>query len=317
MAKKNEIIITRMINSPRELVFKAWVDPSDITHWWGHHGSTNTIKKMEVISGGICEFIIHESNGVDYPTKIIYQEVIRLEKLVYKQYVDSENNMNQFEAIVTFIDYREKTELTICMIFASVEERYKIGKEYRLEAGTQQAFSRLEYYLIRMHSPQLPDEEFSSTQTINAPRELVFKLWTDPNHFLNWWAKDSEIKVNKLDIQPEGIFHYGFETSYGETKWTKLVYQKMEKPTYLSFTSSPSDEKGRISDDFTKRSWPLEVLDEITFLEENGKTVLHMKSKPINATPAERKLFKDTHQAMETSFKLSCDRLIEYINSII
>ena len=53
-----------------------------------------------------------------------------------------------------------------------------------------------------MMTPEKPDEEFSTTKIIDAPRELVFQLWTDPIHFLNWWwPKEfkTELKVKKLD----------------------------------------------------------------------------------------------------------------------
>ena len=61
-----ELLITRLINAPKELVWEVWTLPRHIEHWWGPNGFTNTINKMDVRMGGEWEFIMHGPDGVDY-----------------------------------------------------------------------------------------------------------------------------------------------------------------------------------------------------------------------------------------------------------
>src|ERR1044072_4524095 len=75
-----ELKITRLVNAPRELVWKLWTEPEHIKHWWGPKGVTNTISKMDV--GGEWEFVMHGPDGTDYPNKHTYIEVVKPEKLV-------------------------------------------------------------------------------------------------------------------------------------------------------------------------------------------------------------------------------------------
>lgn len=72
-----EIVISRLIHAPRELVFKVWTDPKHVAHWWGPNGFTNTIHEMDVRPGGVWRFIMHGPDGVDYPNKIVYKEVVK------------------------------------------------------------------------------------------------------------------------------------------------------------------------------------------------------------------------------------------------
>ena len=59
MPTDREIVITRLINAPRELVFDAWTDPEQVGQWWGPSGFTNTTHKMEVKPGGVWRFVMH------------------------------------------------------------------------------------------------------------------------------------------------------------------------------------------------------------------------------------------------------------------
>src|SRR5262245_36352617 len=65
-----EIVITRLINAHRALVFEAWITPEYVAKWWGPNGFTNTIHEMDVRPGGVWRFTMHGPAGVDYPNRI-------------------------------------------------------------------------------------------------------------------------------------------------------------------------------------------------------------------------------------------------------
>ncbi|HET7152473.1 MAG TPA: SRPBCC domain-containing protein, partial [Candidatus Kapabacteria bacterium] len=78
-----EIITMRLLNAPRELVWKVWTEPEHIAKWWGPNGFTNTIRKMDVRVGGEWLFTMHGPDGTDYPNKTVYTKVVKPERLEY------------------------------------------------------------------------------------------------------------------------------------------------------------------------------------------------------------------------------------------
>ncbi len=145
-----ELVITRLINAPRELVWKVWTDPKHIANWWGPNGFTNTIHEMEVKPGGVWRFMMHGPNGMDFPNKIIYSVVNKPERLEYTHTSDDKNDPNLFNTTVTFEDRNGKTYLTMIAIFATKEERDRVVKEYGAADGGIQTINKLEEYLKNM-----------------------------------------------------------------------------------------------------------------------------------------------------------------------
>ena len=61
-----EVVISRLLNAPRELVFKAWTDQQHISQWWGPTGFTTTTSEMNVAPGGVWRFVMHGPDGMDH-----------------------------------------------------------------------------------------------------------------------------------------------------------------------------------------------------------------------------------------------------------
>jgi uncharacterized protein YndB with AHSA1/START domain len=147
-----EIIQTRLLDAPRELVFEAWTNPEHVVRWWGPNGFTTTIKEMNVKPGGVWRYIMHGPDGVDYPNKVLYREVIKNERLVYSHGWDVEGKppFDAFEVMVTFETEGNKTKLTMRSVFASVEIFKKVVEQYGAIEGGKQTLNRLEAYLPNM-----------------------------------------------------------------------------------------------------------------------------------------------------------------------
>src|SRR5437868_11303305 len=78
-----EIVISRIFDAPRELVWQAMTDPEHVVHWWGPRGFSTTIEVMEVRPGGVWKQTLHGPDGANYPNKSIFKEVVPLERIVY------------------------------------------------------------------------------------------------------------------------------------------------------------------------------------------------------------------------------------------
>lgn len=142
-----ELIQTRLFNAPRELVFEVWTNPKHVKLWWGPDGFTNTIHEMNVSPGGIWRFTMHGPDGRDYPNKIIFIEVVKPERLVYKHSGEEDFEPINFHVVVTFEEVGEKTLLSMHSVFPSKEELDFVIKEYKADEGAIQHLARLEKYL--------------------------------------------------------------------------------------------------------------------------------------------------------------------------
>src|SRR4051794_29606224 len=98
-----EIVISRVFDAPRELVWQAMTDPQHVVNWWGPHGFTTTIERMEVRPDGVWQHTMHGPDGKNYPNKSIFKEVLKPERIVYSHGGGHENGPGaNFVATWTF-----------------------------------------------------------------------------------------------------------------------------------------------------------------------------------------------------------------------
>lgn len=309
-----EITSTRIINAPRELVFKVWTDPQHIAQWWGPNGFSITIHKMEVKPEGVWDFIMHGPDGTDFKNVNIFKEIVQPEKLVYEH-----ANYPKHHTTVTFEEQGNKTKLTMRMIFESATELKEVVEKFKAVDGQQQTLNRLEGHLAEMigDGNTSTEPEFTISRTFNAPRELVYKVFSEAEHLAQWWGpKGFKMMVTKLDFKPGGVFHYSMQSPEGMEMWGRFVYQEMVKPERIVFVNSFSDKDGNITRAPFSPNWPLEVRNVLTLIEKDGKTTLTLHGGPINANKEERKAFNDMFPSMEQGFGGTFDQLRDYLTEI-
>jgi uncharacterized protein YndB with AHSA1/START domain len=144
-----QIITTRVLDAPRELVFKMWTDAVHIVQWWGPKGFTTTTYSMDVRPGGVWRFVMHGPDGVDYQNKITYLEIVKPERLVYRHGGDKDVEPVVFETTVTFEEQGGKTKLTMQALFPSAKAREHVVKKYGAIEGANQTMDRLEQHLSK------------------------------------------------------------------------------------------------------------------------------------------------------------------------
>lgn len=154
---------------------------------------------------------------------------------------------------------------------------------------------------------------FIISRLLDAPRDLVFKAWTERDR-VHWWGpKGVTINLRKFDLRPGGICHYGMRLPDGHEMWGKWVICEVVKPERLVFVNSFSDEAGGITRHPMSPTWPLETLSTVTFAAQDGKTLLTIQWLPINPTDAERKTFDEGHESMQKGWTGTLDKLAEYL----
>ena len=138
-----EIVLSRLLNAPRDMVWDAWTDPAQIVKWWGPNGFTTTTHEMAVAPGGVWRFIMHGPDGRDYHNKIVFSEVVKPERLVYRHAGEKGTEDVKFHVTVNFEPQGRKTLLTMRMVFATAEEREEVVTKYGALEGGQQTLARL------------------------------------------------------------------------------------------------------------------------------------------------------------------------------
>ncbi len=147
-----EIVITREFDAPRELAWRAMTDPRHVIHWWGPRGFTTTIEEMDVRPGGVWKHVMRGPDGVEYPNKSIFKEVVKPERIVYVLGGGRKGARGvTFEATWTFKALEAvKTRVTIRMVFSSAAECARVAREYGAIEGGKQTLERLAEHLAKM-----------------------------------------------------------------------------------------------------------------------------------------------------------------------
>jgi uncharacterized protein YndB with AHSA1/START domain len=306
-----EIVAVRIFDAPRELVFEMFTDAKHIGHWWGPKGFTTTTFSMDVKPGGVWRFVMHGPDGRDYENKVTYLEVVKPQRLVYKHGGDKEVEPVNFQVTATFEDLDGKTKLTWRMIFPSANARNYVVKEYGAVDGLTQTLARLGEQFAKTGTA---DEAFVISRSFDAPRDLVWKAWTERDRLLEWFGpKGFKMTTADLDFRPGGIFHYCLRSPDGKEMWGKFVYREIIPPQRIVLVNSFSDEQGNITVHPFSPTWPREMLSTTTFAEHQGKTIITIYWQPLNANEAERNTFNTSRDGMTMGWTGTFDQLAEYL----
>jgi uncharacterized protein YndB with AHSA1/START domain/predicted enzyme related to lactoylglutathione lyase len=156
--------------------------------------------------------------------------------------------------------------------------------------------------------------ELFITRVFDAPRELVWKAWTEPERMMRWWGpKIYTCPVFKIDLRIGGKYLGAMKAPDGKLYWSTGVYREIAVPERLVMTDSFADEKGNIvpgSYYGMSPDWPTELLVAVTFKEQDGKTVMDLRHSGLAGLPGEE------IAAMEQGWKEQFDKLVDYLAEI-
>jgi uncharacterized protein YndB with AHSA1/START domain len=139
-----ELVITRVFDAPRSLVFKAWTEPDRAARWWGPQGFTTLHCTMDVRIGGAFRVCMRSPDGTEYWKQGVYREVSEPERLVFTfAWEDAEGKPGHETVVtVTFAEHGAKTRLTLHQaVFETVTARDSH------QAGWTSTMERLAEYL--------------------------------------------------------------------------------------------------------------------------------------------------------------------------
>jgi uncharacterized protein YndB with AHSA1/START domain len=266
---------------------------------------------MDFRVGGVWKHTMHGPDGTGYPNEKVFKEIVKPEKIVF-----SHNGQGKKGTCVsavatwTFDEIeKKKTRVTLRMVFPTAAERDQVVKAYRAVEGGQQTLERLGEFLAKtIVKPFVISREFA------APRELVWKAWTERGHLMQWFGpKGFTMPAAKLDFRPGGIFHYCLCAPNGDEMWGKWVFREIVAPEKIILVHSFSDEDGGVTRHPFSPAWPLEMLSTTTFVERDGKTILTVEWVPLNPTDEERQTFEAGRNGMTQGWTGTFEQLENYL----
>ena len=123
-------------------------------------------------------------------------------------------------------------------------------------------------------------------RVFDAPRELVWKTWTDPKLLPRWYGPNVETIVHRLELKPGGLWLVEMKWG-GKSMYQRVEYTEVVSPERLVWLHSSSDANWNIIPSPMMADWPRVLLTTVTFEETGGQTNLRLTWAPHQASSAE------------------------------
>jgi uncharacterized protein YndB with AHSA1/START domain len=242
-----EIVISRVLEAPRERVWEAMTDPKQLDAWWGPTGFRNITQEIAIKPGGIWRHTMIGPDGAEYLNVTKFEEVVKPERLVYVNGGGRKGGPGtSFRATWMLNALGEKTELTMRLVFKTPEDRDLVVREFGAVEGGKQTLGRL-----AEHVATNPAFELVLERIIDAPRTRVFEAWTKPEQMAQWFApRLFKLVVHKMDFRPGGRFSMAMRGPNGEDFPFTGTYREIVPPAKLSWTgefaTGPADQMSTV-----------------------------------------------------------------------
>lgn len=317
------IVTTRILEAPRELVWKMWTDPQHLAHWWGPTGFSTTTDAIDVRVGGQWRFTMHGPDGTDYKNLITFLEVNAPSRLVYKHGGEVDLEPVNFQTTVTFEAMPgepHRTRLTMRAVFPSAKAREFVTREYNAVEGGKQHLARLAERVEALASKAGGaggSKPFTLQRVVKAPRELVWKVWTQREHLAQWFGpKGCKLTVPPFELKAGAVMRYAMDWEGHGAMHGKWVFRDVQPPQRLEFLASFADARGNTSRHPMAPTWPLEMLSVVTFDAHAGKThgtVITLQSSAWQCSAEEQRTFDDGHVSMTGGWGGTFEMLESYL----
>lgn len=234
-----DLVLQRVFDAPRTLVFQAWTDPEQVAQWWGPHGFTNPRCEWDPRPGGAIRIDMRAPDGTLYPMTGAFDEITPPERLVFTSSALDDRGQPLFEVrtTITLAAQGAQTALTVTaqVLRSTPEAAPHLGGA---RVGWSQQLERLDAHLAQAATPAAPDDrDLIATRAYDAPRDLVFQMWTDPQHVAQWWGpKGFTTTIHEMDVRPGGVWRFTMHGPDGVDYENHIIYDEIRKPERLVYT---------------------------------------------------------------------------------
>lgn len=149
-----DIVVSRFVAAPRDLVWRAFTGPEGIVQWWGPHGFTTTTHEWDFRVGGVWRFTMHGPDGVDWPNWIRYAVIQPPARIEY-EHGGADPGQREFVNVITLDETSEGdesgTRVTLRLTLPNRASR-DAKVDFGVLQGGQQTLERLELFVSAHHA---------------------------------------------------------------------------------------------------------------------------------------------------------------------
>ncbi len=274
------VAVSRDFDKPAEQIFDAWLDRENVGRWWfaTPEGKMTRVEIDPRVGG---DFVIAEQRGDELAEHFgEYVEIERPRRLVFSFRMDKKEAPSRVTVEIASSGERCRLDLSHSM------DTKRAQYEDQVRSGWNTALESLDRVLSTT-------EELVITRIFDAPRELVWNAWTDPEHLMRWWGpKIFTCPVAKIDFRVGGRILSCMRSESGPEIWRKGiwgigVYKEIVPLEKIVCTDSFADEHGNVvpaSYYGMEGEFPLEMLITVTFEKlEGNRTRMTLKHRGLPA----------------------------------
>lgn len=301
MPSDRELVITRVFDAPRALVWEALTKPEHVRRWYGPRRLTLAVCEMDLRVGGHWRYVMCEPDGSgEYAFSGVYRAIEPPERLESTEVYEGMPGTD-YLATVTLEEHAGQTTLRTHLLYQAPEHRDGHVAS-GMEAGMNETYDRLAELLPALAAGSTADREIVQERMLDAPRELVFKAWTDPRQIGRWWGPNGfTTTISQMDVRPGGVWRFVMHGPDGTDYQNRVVYQEIAPPERLVYLHGGGEDEG------DEEQFHVTV----TFADRGGRT--HLTQRTVFATTAARDA-KVAFGAVELG-QQTLGRLAEYLAS--
>ncbi len=310
---KEEVIITRIFDAPRDIIWKAWTDPEMSKRWWGPKNFTAPVAAFDLRVGGKYLNCMRGPDGKDYWSTGIYREIVPGERLVMTDsFADEKGGVVPASYYGMTGDW--PLELLVTMTLEEAGGKTKMVLRHEgipsglmremTETGWSESFDKLAESIVEGGRTRIIAERGKHnvliTRVFDAPRNLVFKAHMDRDLIPKWWGPAwLKTTVDRLDAKAGGLWRFVQRDAGGNAYAFHGIYHEVSA--------------GRIVGTFEFEGMPGHVfLDTLTFEEIGNRTKL-TELTVFQSVEDRDGMMKE---GMEEGILESMDRLAELLKRI-
>jgi uncharacterized protein YndB with AHSA1/START domain len=260
LATKDEpLVVERTFDAPVALVWKALTDKEDIKQW------SFDLREFAPVAGFEFQFDV-EHEGFRYSHRCKVTEAIPNKRLAYTWRYEGYAG----DSLVTFELFAQGAKTRLRLTHVGLETFPKLpafARKNFMEGWTQLVGTSLKKFVEGDRGAMLVgDREIAATRIFDAPRDLVWKVWTDPEHVVRWWGPNGfTTTTHSMDVKPGGVWRFVMHGPDGRDYQNKITYLEVVKPERLVYKHGGDKVE------------PVNFQVTVTFWEQGGKTRLDMR----------------------------------------
>jgi uncharacterized protein YndB with AHSA1/START domain len=317
-AAANPMVITRLVNAPRERVWKAWTDPEQVKKWWGPKPFTSPVAKIDLRVGGRYLLSMHSPDGQNYFSGGTYREIVPLVRTVADDEFTDEHGKPLprsaygwppelpavFRVTFSLADEDGKTRVTV-----RYQDWPPSQQRDQARLGWNSQLDRLEELLLPPGTPPKAGpkttflaprgrQEVIIKRAFRAPRQQVFQAIMDAKALPQWWGPaDLVTTVEAMDVRPGGKWRFIQKDNEGHEFSFHGWYHHVSSPERLVSTSEYEGAAGHIT------------LETIDLVEKGGGTLLTRQMVFQSVADRDAMMALD----MEKGLRAAMDRLAKLL----